>query len=122
MPAPLPRSTGTCTSRASGRTTARRTAGVASEPAPQVFQTALSDFYIEYQLVCQASQTNARNRAEAIAALNANVIDTFNEYGVQIMSPHYVSDPSRPKVVAREQWNAAPAGAEKGVGPHRQSA
>jgi len=88
---------------------ARRTAGVASEPAPQVFQTALSDFYIEYQLVCQASQTSARNRAEAIAALNANVIDTFNEYGVQIMSPHYLGDPQNSKVVPRAAWHAPPA-------------
>ena len=85
------------------------TPGVASEPAPTVFQTALSDFYIEYELVCQASQTTAKSRAQAIATLNANVIDTFNEYGVQIMSPHYLGDPSAAKVVPRSAWHAAPA-------------
>lgn len=88
---------------------ALRTPGVASEPAPTVFQTALSDFYIEYELVCQASQTTAKSRAQAIATLNANVIDTFNEYGVQIMSPHYLGDPSVAKVVPRSAWHAAPA-------------
>ena len=30
---------------------ARRTPGVLSDPAPRVFQTALSDFYVEYRLV-----------------------------------------------------------------------
>ena len=33
---------------------ARRTPGVLADPAPHVFQVALSDFYPEYRLVCQA--------------------------------------------------------------------
>ena len=94
---------------------ARRTKGVSAEPAPTVFQTALSDFYVEYELVCQASQSNARSRAEAITTLNANVIDTFNEYGVQIMSPHYLGDPALAKVVPRSAWHAAPAKPEEPV-------
>jgi small-conductance mechanosensitive channel len=92
---------------------ARRTPGVASEPPPEVFQTALSDFYIQYQLVCQASQATAKARAEAITALNSNVLDTFNEYGVQIMSPHYLGDPPMAKTVPRSAWHAAPATPEK---------
>jgi small-conductance mechanosensitive channel len=92
---------------------ARRTPGVASQPPPEVFQTALSDFYVEYQLVCEASQVNAKTRAEAIATLNANVLDTFNEYGVQIMSPHYLGDPSTAKVVPRSAWHAPPAAPQK---------
>jgi small-conductance mechanosensitive channel len=91
---------------------ARRTPGVAPAPAPEVFQTALSDFYIEYQLVCHATQTSAKARAEAIATLNASVVDTFNEYGVQIMSPHYFADPSAAKVVPRADWHAPPAAPE----------
>ena len=94
---------------------AGRTPGVSADPAPAVFQTALSDFYVEYELVCQASQSNARSRAEAITTLNANVIDTFNEYGVQIMSPHYLGDPALAKVVPRSAWHAAPAKPEKPV-------
>jgi hypothetical protein len=33
----------------------------------------------------------------------------FNEHGVQIMTPAYEGDPEQPKVVAKEQWFAAPA-------------
>jgi len=92
---------------------ASRTPGVASEPPPEVFQVALSDFYIEYQLVCRAAQADAKTRAEAIATLNANVIDIFNEFGVQIMSPHYLGDPARPKVVPRSAWHASPSAQPK---------
>ncbi len=39
---------------------AHRTEGVLADPGPRVFQTALSDFYVEYRLVCQALQTEPR--------------------------------------------------------------
>ena len=42
-------------------------------------------------------------------ALHANIQDLFNEYGVQIMSPNYILDPAAPKVVAKQNWFAAPA-------------
>ncbi len=88
---------------------AARTPGVLDDPKPRVFQTALSDFYPEYRLVCQAIPTEPRPRAEVMDALHANIQDVFNEHGVQIMSPHYVNDPQQAKVVAPEQWYAAPA-------------
>ncbi len=88
---------------------ARRTSGVLADPAPRVFQTALSDYYPEYRLVCQASHSTAHSRAEALTALHANIQDVFNEYGVQIMSPHYMNDPAEAKIVARKDWYAAPA-------------
>ncbi|MFZ4758386.1 MAG: mechanosensitive ion channel domain-containing protein [Burkholderiaceae bacterium] len=78
---------------------AQRTPGVLSEPAPRVFQTALSDFYPQYRLVCQAVPSDPRPRAEVLSALLANIQDVFNENGVQIMSPHYLDDPADPKVV-----------------------
>jgi hypothetical protein len=34
----------------------------------------------------------------------------FNEYGVQIMSPHYIPDPPAPVVVPKERWFEPPAG------------
>ncbi|HEV7367139.1 MAG TPA: hypothetical protein VGN76_14940, partial [Gemmatimonadales bacterium] len=43
------------------------------------------------------------------SALHRNILDVFNEYGVQIMTPAYEGDPERPKVVPREQWFTAPA-------------
>ncbi len=88
---------------------ARRTDGILQYPAPQVFQTALSDFYPEYRLVAQAIPSEPRPRAELLSLLHAHIQDVFNEYGVQIMSPHYLGDPQQPKWVPREQWHAAPA-------------
>ena len=84
---------------------ARRTPGVLSTPAPHVFQTALSDFYVEYRLVCQAVPSDPRPRAEVLSSLHANVQDVFNENGVQIMSPHYLGDPAQAKVVPKARWN-----------------
>jgi small-conductance mechanosensitive channel len=88
---------------------ARRTPGVLADPAPRVFQTALSDFYIEYRLVCQAIPEQPRPRAEVLDALHANIVDVFNEQGVQIMSPHYLNDPAAAKVVAADDPFAASA-------------
>ena len=86
---------------------ARRTAGIGAHPPPRVVQTALSDFYVEYRLVCLAA--TAESRAEMLNRLHANVQDVFNDYGVQIMSPHYRADPSAPQVVPRERWHEPPA-------------
>ena len=79
------------------------------KPPPQAFQTALSDFYPEYRLVCQAIPEGARPRAEVLSALHGNIQDVFNEYGVQIMSPHYYLDPAEAKIVPKEKWFLAPA-------------
>ena len=88
---------------------ALRTPDVLHQPAPRVFQTALSDYYPEYRLVCQAIPEQPRPRADILSALHANIQDVFNEHGVQIMSPHYVMDPGQEKVVHPDRWYAAPA-------------
>ncbi|MCV2367814.1 mechanosensitive ion channel family protein [Roseateles oligotrophus] len=88
---------------------AHRTPGVLSTPSARVFQTALSDFYPEYRLVCQAVPSQPRPRAEVLSALHANIQDVFNEYGVQIMSPHYLGDPAEAKFVPKSAWFTAPA-------------
>lgn len=88
---------------------AHRTDGILENPTPQVFQTGLSDFYPEYRLVAQAVPSAPRPRAELLSLLHANIQDVFNEYGVQIMSPHYLGDPAQDKWVPREKWFAAPA-------------
>lgn len=92
---------------------ARATQGVLAEPAPRVFQTALSDFYVEYRLVCQAIPAEPRPRAEVLAALHASIQDEFNRHAVQIMSPHYRADPERPKIVAPADWPVAPGAAPR---------
>jgi len=88
---------------------ADRTDGISAEPLPRVFQTALSDFYPEYRLVCNATATLPRPRAVTLSDLHANIQDVFNKYGVQIMSPHYMHDPSAEKIVSEQRKYAAPA-------------
>jgi len=100
---------------------ARRTEGVLEDPPPRVFQTALQDYYVEYRLVCQAVPTRPRPRAEALASLHANLLDVFNAHGVQIMSPHYMTDPQHAKVVPEQDWWAAPA-VKPGQGEHGRGA
>jgi small-conductance mechanosensitive channel len=86
---------------------AERTPGVLREPAPFVLQTGLGDFYVSYEL--NAYTDRPGQMVETYADLHRNVLDSFNEFGVQITSPNYVLDPAQAKVVPREQWYAAPA-------------
>ncbi|MFI8483331.1 mechanosensitive ion channel family protein [Pseudomonas sp. NPDC078700] len=88
---------------------AKRTDGIVHDPSPVVFQTALSDFYPEYRLVAKAIPSEPRPRAQLLSVLHAHIQDVFNEYGVAIMSPHYLGDPQDAKLVPRENWYAAPA-------------
>ena len=94
---------------------ARRTEGIMETPAPHVFQTALSDFYVEYRLVAQAIASEPRPRAQVMNDLHANLQDVFNENGVQIMSPHYLGDPAVDKIVAPLDWNP-PIAPRRGAG------
>ena len=88
---------------------ARRTADIAREPEPLVRQTALSDFYVEYRLLAYTPVARPAQRADVRNRLYASIQDVFNEHSVQIMSPHYMTDPTRPQVVPQDQWHAAPA-------------
>jgi small-conductance mechanosensitive channel len=84
---------------------ARRAPGAAQEPKPYVVQTALSDFYIEYRLCAQSNALAPARRAAALSELHGHIQDVFNENGVQIMSPHYMGDPTQPQVVAPAHWS-----------------
>jgi small-conductance mechanosensitive channel len=86
---------------------ARRTAGVRAAPVPFVYQRALSDFYVEYELY--VSIDRPLERIPILSALHANIQDEFNENGVQIMSPHFFAQPPNAVVVPKEQWYAPPA-------------
>jgi small-conductance mechanosensitive channel len=77
---------------------ARRTVNVAQDTQPSVTQRALSDFYVEYTL--WVLMIDPSRRRDTLSRLHANIQDTFNENGVQIMSPHYIGDPDQPKVVS----------------------
>lgn len=86
---------------------ASRTEGVLSEPRPFVLQKALADFAVTYELnvYCSDPQQMFAQKNE----LHRQILDVFNEYGVQIMTPAYEADPLQPKLVPKEQWFAAPA-------------
>ena len=86
---------------------ASRTEGIRADPKPVVMQAGLEDFYVNYRLLVAVEQPNRRFRI--LAALHANIQDAFNEFGVQIMSPHYESDPSGVKVVSPDRWYSSPA-------------
>lgn len=86
---------------------ARRTPGLRAEPAPFVFQTALGDFCVTYEI--NAFCDDPRRMGPLYSALHANILDVFNEHGVQIMTPAYEGDPEQPKVVPRDQWHLPPA-------------
>ena len=86
---------------------AERTENLRKTPAPYVVQRALSDFYVEYSLIVHLQVE--RLRIETLSNLHANIQDAFNEYGVQIMSPHFVIQPQSDVVVPRSNWHAAPA-------------
>jgi len=86
---------------------AEKTEGIRAMPTAFVYQRALSDFYVEYELF--ASIDLPIERIPILSRLHANIQDEFNTYGVQIMSPHFFSQPAQAVVVPKEQWHAAPA-------------
>lgn len=66
---------------------ARSTEGVMADPKPFVLETELQDYYPCYQL--NAYIKDADKLAQIYSDLHQQIQDTFNEAGVEIMSPHY---------------------------------
>jgi small-conductance mechanosensitive channel len=85
---------------------AEKTPGVRHDPQPYVYQRALSDFYVEYEVFVHIDR--AADRIPLLSALHANIQDEFNEHGVQIMSPHFLSQPDQPVLVPKSRWFSAP--------------
>ena len=86
---------------------AARTENLWREPPPYILQTLLGDFCVTYELNVYCDAPHAMETL--YTNLHRNILDVFNEYGVQIMTPAYEKDPKEPKVVPKEQWFAAPA-------------
>lgn len=66
---------------------ARRTPRILPEPAPYVFQTALNDFHVSYELNATTDRPN--QMVSIFSDLHANIQDCFAEAGIEIMSPNY---------------------------------
>jgi small-conductance mechanosensitive channel len=90
---------------------AHRTEGLLEDPPPRVLQRSLSDYYVEYMLGARIAEPN--RRIAVLDELHRNIQDVFNEYGVQIMSPHYVADPAEKVWVPKENWYEPPAKKEE---------
>ena len=86
---------------------ARRTPDLMTEPPPFVFHLQLGDFCVTYELNVYCSQP--RKMRATYTELHRHILDVFNEYGVQIMTPAYEGDPDVPKIVPKDQWYQAPA-------------
>jgi small-conductance mechanosensitive channel len=86
---------------------AGRTADLKAEPAPFVLQKSLGDFCVVYEINVYVGDAQSMGRVRT--ELHRHILDVFNEYGVQIMTPAYEGDPEQPKLVPRSQWYAAPA-------------
>jgi small-conductance mechanosensitive channel len=63
-------------------------------PSPYVFQRALSDFYVEYQLFFHTEFPEIQ--IKILSELHQKIQDEFNQADIQIMSPHFMSQPNHP--------------------------
>jgi small-conductance mechanosensitive channel len=66
---------------------ARKTKHILKSPSPFVLQTALDDFYVSYELNAYTDSPEIMPRI--YSELHQNIQNTFNEAGVEIMSPHF---------------------------------
>jgi small-conductance mechanosensitive channel len=92
---------------------AERTSGLVREPRPFILLKGLGDFAVNYEL--NVFCANPHEMPSTYAELHRQILDVFNEYGVQIMTPAYRADTPEPKIVPREQWYAAPASPENEI-------
>ena len=69
---------------------------IQSSPSPYVYQRALSDFYVEYQLFIHTNHPEIQ--IKILSELHQKIQDEFNREGIQIMSPHFMSQPDQPVI------------------------
>jgi small-conductance mechanosensitive channel len=86
---------------------ADRTPGLLKDPPPFVLQLALGDFCVTYELNVYCDRPYYM--MELYTGLSQNILDVFNEHGVQIMTPAYMADPEQLKIVPKDQWYTPPA-------------
>jgi len=66
---------------------ALRTDGILRKPSPFVFQTALNDYNVSYEI--NAYTDRPAEMARIYSDLHRNLQDTFHEGGIEILSPMY---------------------------------
>ena len=70
-------------------TAAEHTPGLQKKPEPYVRITALDDFYVEYEI--NAYTRKAEALSDIYSTLHQNILDSFHQAGVEIMSPHIMA-------------------------------
>jgi len=86
---------------------ASRTPGINRSISPLVRQLALQDWYVAYEL--QVRLQAGESLAGVRSILHGHIQDVFNEFGVQIMSPNFISQPEQPVIVTKSKWFTPPA-------------
>jgi small-conductance mechanosensitive channel len=81
---------------------ATETEGILAEPKAFVWQTALNDFYVTYEVNAYTDRPHEIN--DIYAVLHAKIQDAFYDAGVEIMSPHYTSLRDGNTVAIPEQY------------------
>lgn len=83
---------------------ANRTYGLNKSPQPFVLWIALADYAINYQINGYTRRGSQMHKI--LSDLHRNIVDVFNENGVQIMTPSYMADPEELKIPT-EDWNGS---------------
>jgi len=78
------------------------TKDVLKDPQPFVLQSSLDDFYVSYEL--NAFTTHPQNMQLIYSDLHRNIQDKFNESGIEINSPHYVSIRDGNRIAVPDQY------------------
>jgi small-conductance mechanosensitive channel len=81
---------------------ASRTTHVLERPEPWVIQTALSDFYVCYELDVYVDRPEIAHLV--LSELNQNVQDAFFRSGVEILSPHFAQLRDGNKAAIPDEW------------------
>jgi small-conductance mechanosensitive channel len=76
-------------------------------PRAFVLLKRLGDFAVTYEINVYC--TDIKSMLPLYTALHRHILDVFNEYGIQIMTPAYEGDPEQPKIVPPKDWFTAPA-------------
>ncbi len=75
---------------------AQKISDIRHDPKPVVYQRGLSDFYVEYELFMHL--TDPSRKVAILSLLHQEIQDAFNANGIQIMSPHFMAQPSQPVI------------------------
>jgi small-conductance mechanosensitive channel len=88
-------------------------------PRAFVLLKKLADFAVTYELNLYCTDITAM--LPLYTSVHRHILDVFNEYGVQIMTPAYEGDPEQPKIVPPKDWFTAPAVAPANTHTRRTS-